>query len=393
MKHINQAVIVAGGLGTRMRPLTLTTPKPMVEINGKPFLEYLIRLLVQNGIQEIVILTGYLHEKIENYFGDGSKFGISIRYSLSPVEDNTGTRLRKAKKLLKTTFLLLYSDNYWPLNLEQLESFYDKQNTLASVVVYRNRYGYTKNNMFVNDHHIVEGYGKHNSLNKSNGVDIGFFILNKKVVDFIPKENVSLEKTLIPELIARKELSGFLTDHRYYGLSNLERIPDIEKFFTPKKVIFLDRDGVINKKAKKAQYITKWKDFIFLPKAKKTLQLLQKKGYEIYIVTNQPGIVRGMMTQEDLEEIHANLLKELKKIGVNIRQIYVCKHGWDDGCFCRKPQPGMFFEAASDHAINLYEAYCVGDDERDILAGNQSGCRSFLVNKSQTFSTIVMKFL
>src|SRR3989344_4400590 len=113
MIKITQAVILAGGEGKRLRPFTLNSPKPMVPVNGKPFLEHLINLLKENGIKEVIILTGYLGEKIENYFGDGSKLDIKIKYSRTPFLDNkgdenkSGLRIKNAEKLLDKFFLLL----------------------------------------------------------------------------------------------------------------------------------------------------------------------------------------------------------------------------------------------------------------------------------------------
>ena len=97
MKMIKQAVILAGGQGTRLQPLTLTTPKPLIPINGKPFVQYLIEHLKENGIEEIIFLTGYLGDQIEKYFGDGEKLGIKISYASSPVNYDTGSRIRDAK--------------------------------------------------------------------------------------------------------------------------------------------------------------------------------------------------------------------------------------------------------------------------------------------------------
>src|SRR3989338_609507 len=110
MQKIRQAVILAGGEGTRLRPLTLITPKPLIKIHGKPFAEYLIELLKKNGIQKIIFLTGYLAEQFPEVLGNGSRWGLSIRYSKSNTKDDTGERLRKAKDLLNEQFLLLYGD-------------------------------------------------------------------------------------------------------------------------------------------------------------------------------------------------------------------------------------------------------------------------------------------
>lgn len=208
MLSIKQAVILAGGQGLRMRPLTLTTPKPMILIHGKPFLEYIVELLKSNGIEKVLILTGYLHEQIEEYFKDGRKFDLSISYSYSPAEDDTGTRIRKAKKLIDETFLLLYGDNYWPLRLNELYSFYKKKHTEGLVTVYSNIDNCTKNNIFVNKNGLVEVYDKKREHKNVNGVDIGFFIFNKKVLDLLPVDNCSFEKTVLPKLIRKKQLAG-----------------------------------------------------------------------------------------------------------------------------------------------------------------------------------------
>src|SRR5690242_774198 len=109
---IKQAVILAGGLGTRMRPLTDTMPKPMIPVGGKPFVAYLVELLKQNGIEEIIFLLGYLPEKVSDYFGDGSKFGLRITYVTTPVDYDTGSRLMPAAAQLDQKFLFLYCDNY-----------------------------------------------------------------------------------------------------------------------------------------------------------------------------------------------------------------------------------------------------------------------------------------
>ena len=390
---IRQAVILAGGLGMRMRPLTLTTPKPMIPILGKPFLEYIIDNLKKNGIKEIIILTGYLHEKIENYFKDGKKLGIKIKYSYSPVEDETGTRLRKAKELIDDTFLFLYGDNYWPLQLDQLCAFYKKMNTEGLVTVYSNIDNYTKNNTLVNDKGLVEVYDKSRKTPGLNGVDIGFFILNKKIFNLFPQENFSFEKVILPQLILKKQLAGFLTHHKYYSLSNLGRIPVIEEFFKPKKTILLDRDGVINKKPLKGEYVKNWKEFEFLPGAIDALKFLTKNEYEIIIISNQAGIGRGLMTEEDLKEIHGKFLEVCKKEKINIKGIYYCPHDWDDGCFCRKPKPGMLFKAASDYHFDLTKTIFIGDDRRDEQAGKAADCKAILLKDGQNLLAIVRSLM
>lgn len=230
MLTIEQAVIFAGGRGIRLRPLTLSTPKPMIKIHGKPFLAYLVDLLRENGIKEIIILVGYLHDQIMNYFGDGTSLGISIRYSYDPIETDTGLRIKHALPLLKDHFLLMYGDNYWPLQLPELIRFYEAMGKKAMVTVYQNEDRITRNNMLIKDG-LVIAYDRSRREPKLNGVDIGFFIIDTCILKNLPERNFSFEETVIAGLIDEKQLAGFFTKHAYYGLSTHERIPLIQEYF------------------------------------------------------------------------------------------------------------------------------------------------------------------
>ena len=144
----------------------------------------------------------------------------------------------------------------------------------------------------------------------------------------------------------------------------------------PIKTIFLDRDGVINEKAPKADYVKKWADFRWIAGSKKAIVLLKKHGFKIIVVSNQAGIARGMMTKDDLYEIHEKMIEEVKSLGGAIDAIYCCLHGWDENCECRKPKPGMIFQAQREFHIDLSKTFFIGDDIRDEEAGRAAGCRN-----------------
>ena len=131
-KIVKQAVILCGGLGTRLKPYTKHTPKPMVKINGRPFLHYLLDQLSDQGIKQFLLLTGYLGEKIIDYFGDGSSYGWLIEYSKGEIEWDTGKRLYKAQCQIKDEFLLLYSDNFIQFNLAKLVKKYQENKSLIT---------------------------------------------------------------------------------------------------------------------------------------------------------------------------------------------------------------------------------------------------------------------
>jgi len=398
-KTITQAVILAGGRGERLKPITDTIPKPMLPINGKPFLEYLIEMLKKNGISEVLILAGYLSEKVAEYFGDGSKFGINIKYSILPLfdesgfENESGTRIKEASHLLDDVFLLMYCDNYWPLDLKKLSDFYFKQGKLASVVVYTNKDNFTKNNILVDDKGFVVKYDRSRQSPDLNGVEIGFFIVDKKILEMFPEHKFHFEKEILSQLVEKRELVGYLTDHRYYSISTPERVESTAEFLSPKKVVFLDRDGVINKKPPKADYVKNWKEFEFLLGAIEGLKLLAENNYDIYLISNQPGISRGMMTEKDLADIQNKMEERLKKNGIKIAGTYYCLHGWDDSCECRKPKPGLLFQAAREHNLDLTKTIFIGDDERDLQAGKAAGCKTILLGPEKNLFQVVKSLL
>lgn len=384
MTHVRQAVIFAGGKGERLRPLTEHTPKPLIRLHGKPFAEYLIELLKSNGIEHIIFLTGYLAEQFPEVLGDGSRWGLRISYSPSSVDEDTGERLRRAHTLLDENFLLLYGDNYWPLNLENLTKFHFQTRLPLTVTVHERHDPRKKNNVLV-ESGVVKIYDKARSKPGLNGVDIGFFIVEKKkALDLLGGDNMHFESAVMSVLAEQGELSGFLTEQPYWSLTDQSRLPSIARALDPKrKVLFLDRDGTINIKAPQADYIKVPSAFGFLPGAVEALAALSRKGYELYIISNQPGVGRGVMTETDLRDIDEKMVSELAQAQVKLSGIYYCLHDWNDGCGCRKPKAGLLYRAAQEHDIDLTKATFVGDDERDRGAGMSAGVKTLLVPSGQ----------
>lgn len=374
-----QAVILAGGRGTRLKPLTNSMPKPMIPFYGKPFLEYLLEQLKHQGIKKVLLLLGYMPYKICDYFGGGGTLGLQIEYSITDVGDETGRRIKLARDKLDSCFLLMYCDNYWPMTITKMWEQFVSSEAIAQITAYSNKDHYTRNNMQVNRQGLVMCYDKNRRANNLNCVEIGYALMQKEVVDFIPDGNVNFEKTVYPVLVEKGKLFAYRTDHRYYSIGSHERLPLTNLFFRRRPAIILDRDGVLNKKPPKAHYVKKWNEFQWLPGAIEAIRLLKSGGYVVIIVTNQAGIARGMMTESDLASIHRQMKAELAQYGASIDAIYYCPHGWDDGCECRKPKPGMLFQAQRDFHLDLSRTFFIGDDERDEQAGEAAGCPTLLV--------------
>ncbi|MBN1275022.1 HAD-IIIA family hydrolase [Candidatus Woesearchaeota archaeon] len=385
---IRQAVIFAGGKGTRLLPLTKHTPKPLIDINGKPFLDYILGHLKRNGIEEVILLVGYLHDQVIDYYGDGEKHGLKITYGIGAVEDQTGKRLRSVKDQLQDEFLALYCDNYLPVDIRLLYAAFKENGLEAQMTIYDNKDHFTKDNVEVRDGKVVR-YDRSRTAPGLGGVDAGYFIVKRRALRYLGEGNEAFQDTVVPALIRDGQLGAFVTGQRYYGVGKLERLDATKRFLVPKKAIFLDRDGVINKKAPKAEYVKNWGEFEFLPGVLEALALLKKKGYEVFIISNQAGIARGMMTEQDLTAIHERMLAEIEAAGGHVEAIYYCPHGWDDRCGCRKPKPGMLQRASKEHFIDLTTSLFVGDDERDKQAGDAASMRTVLVSENMSLLDVV----
>ena len=393
MSRPSQAVILAGGRGSRLRPLTDTCPKPMIEFHGKPFLGYLLELLRAQGFERVLLLLGYLPDAIQAYCGDGSRWGLSIDYVVSAAEDDTGRRLKLASSRLDPVFLLLYCDNYWPMDMARMWRHYAASGASGMLTVYRNDDGYTRNNVLVDQEGTVIAYDKDRRASGLHGVDIGFALFNREVVDLLPDENVSFERIVYPTLVASKQLQAFVTAHRYYSVSSLERLPITERFLARRPTVILDRDGVLSRRSPRAEYIRSWQEWHWLPGALEALRLLKTAGYQVIVVSNQAGIARGMMTAPDVEAIHDRMKAEVVAAGGQIGAVYYCPHGWDSACECRKPKPGMFFSAQREFALDLSRTPVIGDDERDGQAAEAAGCPWTLVSEERTLLDVIRDLL
>ena len=383
-----QAVILAGGLGSRLRPLTDTAPKPMIPFHGRPFLESLVEQLRDQGITRMVMLLGYLPDTITSYFGDGSRWGVSITYSVTPPEVQTGTRMRAAFDSFDPTFLLLYCDNYWPLLMDRSWKRFVDSGAAALATIYRNTDGYSRDNVRLEGDRIVT-YDRSRTSPGLLGVEIGYSILTREVVrELLPDADIPIEEAIYPTLAARGELAAFATDHRYYSVGSLERLPATSAFLARTPTLLLDRDGVLNRRPPRAEYIRRPDEFEWLAGALEALRILTESGYRLLVVSNQAGVARGAMTEDDLMAVHERMVSDARAAGGAIEGAYYCRHDWDAGCDCRKPLPGLLFQAQREHHLDLTRTPFIGDDDRDGEAAEAAGAPFIQVSDEHSLLSI-----
>jgi histidinol-phosphate phosphatase family protein len=369
-----QAVIFCGGLGTRLRPLTDLLPKPMAPVNGKPFLEHLLEQLAGQGCSRFLLLTGYLGDMIRSHFGNGSSWGWIIEYSHGALEWDTGRRLWEARAQLDTQFLLLYSDNFVQFKLPQLMDVHRKERVPLTLHLAPKPNG----NIRMLSTGRIEAYDNTRTGHNLNYVEVGYMVANRdpllKLFSALPGFPDFSFSIVLQSLANTQQLAGLIVHDPYHSISDPKRLELMCKYLKAKKILLIDRDGTINEKVGKGEYVNNWNQFRWVSQTREALVNLAADGFKFIVITNQAGIARKMIAPEALEEIHQRMTSQLAKDGVEVLKTFVSPHHWTENSFMRKPAPGMFFQAAKEFNLRLDHTLYVGDDERDCMAAWNAGC-------------------
>jgi len=332
-------------------------------------------MLRDEGIERILLLLGYLPDVIMSHFGDGSRFGVEIEYRVTAPEDLTAHRVREAADRIDETFLLLYCDNYWPMRLGRMWEAFRESGAPAQVTVYANPDAYSRDCVAVGPDGFVSAFDRTRTTPGLKGVEISYAILEKAaVLPLLPDHQELFEQAVYPELVRQKRLHAYWTGHRYYSVGSHERLALTDAFLARRPAVILDRDGVLNVRPPKAEYVRRPEDFHWLPGAREALGRLTGAGYRVIVVSNQAGVGRGLMTEGDVEAVNDRMRADAEAAGGRIDAVYYCPHDWDEGCECRKPKPGMLFQAQREHDLDLTRTPFLGDDERDGEAADAAGC-------------------
>lgn len=216
-----QAVVLAGGKGTRLRPLTDDLPKPMVPVRGKPFLHYQLKMLARNGFCDILILAGYKGERIVEYFRDGGDLNVRLHYSFEKELLGTGGALKYAEHLLRETFVLLNGDTFLPIDYGKLIHSFESSKHLATIVAYDNIDKIAPCNLRLGPNSMVAAYSKKDQRGMTH-LDAGVIAVRRSAVELVrPAVVVSLEEEIFPQLIQRGELHAFPWSQRFYDIGTV----------------------------------------------------------------------------------------------------------------------------------------------------------------------------
>lgn len=421
-----KVVIMAGGKGTRIASVRSDVPKPMINICGKPILEHQIDNLKACGLTDIILVIGYLGDKIKEYFGDGSKFGVNIEYFVEDHPLGTAGALFKMPQLTED-FLLLCGDVIIDVDFNRFIAFHKEHQAWASLVAHPNGHPYdssllvteidapkTVGGMPEDTHRVIQWMAKEDERTYyKNRVNAGIELISPELLketmkNFVPRhpetpDKIDLDRDVLKPNIPSGKIFAYDTPEYIKDMGTPDRFYETEKDIESGKVharnlknrqkaIFLDRDGTINKMV---GFVTKPEHFELIEGAAEAIKAINKSGYLAIVVTNQPVIARGDCTFEELQTIHDKMETELGKVGAFVDAIYVCPHHTDKGfegerpeykcnCDCRKPKPGLLLQAAKDFNIDLSESYMIGDSHRDVEAGENAGVKkSIMVEENE----------
>ena len=222
-----QVAILAGGFATRLGELTKNRPKSLVEILHKPFLAYQLELLRAQGIIDIVLCIGHLGAQIRESFGDGSKYGMRISYSIEEKPLGTAGALKNAEPLLGDIFFVLYGDSYLFLDFQKVQSFSISQNKLGLATVYRNHDTYDRSNLVINGNIVVK-YSKTEKTKDMVYIDYGASLFRKEALRLVPENQFYSLEDLFSHLIKMEQLLAFEVNDRFYEIGSPQGLRDFE---------------------------------------------------------------------------------------------------------------------------------------------------------------------
>ena len=401
-----QAIILAGGLGTRMQPVTATVPKSMMLIGGKPLLEHQIGCLVRNGVKEIVLIVNHLKEPIRDFFGDGRNWGVSIRYYAEEEPLGTVGGIKNIEEWMEDDFLVVYGDVMFDVEINKLINFHNRTKSACTLVLHPNDHPFDSDLVEVDRRDCITAFHpspRRESRFYRNLVNAGLYVMSKSVLSHLQKnKKADFGKDVFPIILNKMNLMGYYTAEYLKDMGTPERLEQVRRDFESgliasrnlgkkQKAIFLDRDGVLNIDTDLVKTPEELEVYHYVGPA---IKQINDSGYLAIVITNQSAVARNLCTEDDLRVIHNKLETIIGLSHARLDAIYYCPHHPDGGfpeenpaykidCHCRKPKPGMLLDAARDFNIDLLQSWFIGDSERDVLAGKSAGTKTIGVKSGR----------
>lgn len=406
-----QALILAGGKGTRLASRLNGLPKPLIDVCGKTLLEHQIELLLSFGYTTILLLVSHGADKIQEFCRKKQNWNIEIKFQSDSLPLGTAGSVLAAIDQLEDDFLILYGDTMLRIDLDRFESAHFRKAAGATIFLHPNDHPFDSDLVEIDHDQYVRTFHPypHKVAQEHylpNMVNAGLYYVNKSSIEPFANEKIGFSdfgKDLFPKMLEKGiKLAGYKSIEFIKDCGTPERLDKVCIDFLSGKieattldrkqsVIFLDRDGTINEDF---GYITNPRNFKLLSRVDEAIGKINTSSYRAVVLTNQPVIARGDCTLDTLTQIHNKLETLLGFSGAYLDNIYFCPHHPDRGfpnevsllkfeCQCRKPNIGMVQLAVKEMNINLGTSWMIGDTTTDILTARKAGLRSILVSTGQ----------
>ncbi|MCA1529377.1 MULTISPECIES: HAD-IIIA family hydrolase [Bradyrhizobium] len=376
---LRQAVILVGGLGTRLGERTRLVPKPLLEVGGRPFLDYLLDELTRYPtIEEIVLLAGHRADVVVDSYHGKRWRGASVTVVCEPAPCGTGGALKHAGGALQDRFFLLNGDSWFDFNLLDLALRAQSSSAIVHMALKRDQAGDRYGRVLLESNRVRSFLAA--GAQPFGPINTGVYCVDRAILLYIDGMPCSLEQQVFPKLVAERRLTADLYDGFFIDIgipTDFERVQHElpERLWRP--AVFFDRDGVLN--IDKA-YVYRIEDFEWVEGAREAIKLCNDLGYYTFIVTNQSGVARGYYGVDDVGRLHDWMTGEFAEIGAHIDDYQFCPYHEDGTVEAyrgasdrRKPAPGMILDCLKAWPVRKEGSLLVGDNVRDIEAAHAAG--------------------
>jgi D-glycero-D-manno-heptose 1,7-bisphosphate phosphatase len=370
---IRQCAVLVGGRGTQLGAVTADLPKPMLPCGDRPFLAWLLREFVRFGVEEFLLLTGYLSAEVEARVQTLSTFlplEARIVVCEEPMRGGTGGAVFHARERLDERFLLCYGDSLFDCNLARLlsDASADEPAVVGRMML-RRLDDASRDGVVVLDGNRVREFRERPPAGMAGVINAGIYLFDRRLVDeLVP--SCSLEADIMPRLAARGVLRGTVGEGYFRAQQEIPRV-------LRRRALFLDRDGVVNVDH---GYVGTRDRFEWMPGAREAIRAATGAGWHVFVVTNQSGVARGHYDEAAVAELHAWMTDEVRRAGGTIDDIRYCPYheeavvpAYRRASDWRKPAPGMLLDLMRAWELDPARCVLIGDQESDMAAAKAAG--------------------
>lgn len=389
---VDDLVILVGGRGSRIGKITIKTPKPLIKINKKPFLDQLIANKLKYEFKRIFLLCSFKKDLFFKKYHNKKIHKSKIVCIDEGSRKDTAGALYLLRNTLKKKFVLINGDTFFDIDMNELfkQNLKKKIACIALTKINKKQEKIKIKNLNLNKKKEV-----YFSKSKTNIINGGIYLFDRRIFKFIKNRPQSLENDIFRKLIKKNQVKGVLSKRNFIDIGSYKKLEFLKKnpSYIQNKAFFLDRDGVINKEN---GYVLKYSQFFFLSGVKEAIRYINNKNYLVIILTNQSAVGQGFLTELKLDKIHQKMMKELfNNTRSKINDIYFAPYfkkskyqKYRKNSEDRKPNIGMFKKALEKWNIDIKKSFFIGDKKTDYLASKKAHIKFFYRDKGSFYKQV-----